>query len=86
MQNVKDRVDELITLYTGPEFKGCTAAARGYHLVRALDYEVYCQLFSPWKPTIDYKQAGPHEITVTITGYSPQAWSINIKDSDNEKT
>lgn len=84
LQEVKDRVELLVNRYTGPEFKGCTVAARGYHLVRALDHEVYSQLFSPWKPSIGYKQISLNEIIVTITGYQPYTWSIAIKDSDNE--
>lgn len=81
---VRARITELSSFYDGPEFKECNAASRGYHLVRALDEELYKGLFSPWKPEVSYISNGPNEITVYVDGYGLDKFKITFRDTPNE--
>ncbi len=82
--DVERRVAELFDHYTGAEFKKLCAAEKGYHLVRALDEEVYKGLFKPWNAEVSFTTRGREEIVVKVTGYHARHFNLRISDKPNE--
>lgn len=84
VSDIRDEIDRLIDRYTGIEFKHCTVAERGYHLVRALDQLVGDGWFWPDKPVISYQCKGPDEIKLTLTEYPPLKYTITLVKGDSD--
>lgn len=82
--DVEQRVAELFDRYTSAEFKGLCAVDKGYHLVRALDEEVYKGLFKPWNAEVNFITRGREEIVVKVSGYHARHFSLRISDKPNE--
>lgn len=84
VSDIRDEFDRLIDRYTGEEFKDCTVAARGYHLVRALDQLIGEGWFWPDKPFITYSHKGCDEISIRLNDYPPLKYSITFVKGDSD--
>lgn len=86
MEQIQQRLNELVDRYTGEKFKGCTARCRGFHLVRAFDEEIYSGLFKPYSAGVEWHSPDPTNITITVTGYALHRFTFIIQDKTDGST